>query len=162
MENTQTAIEVTASAEGRATVRLAGVWSIREPLPEPEEAARKVEESHAKTVDFDSSAIERWDSGLLVFLLRLENLLKEKGIAFERGGLPDGVRGMLVLAEVVPEREGARGKDDGLGWVGKLGVWATGAWTGVVSGVEFLGQCVIAFGSLVRGHARFRRSDLFL
>ena len=34
MEHPQTAIEVTGSAEG-ATVRLAGVWSIREPLPEP-------------------------------------------------------------------------------------------------------------------------------
>jgi phospholipid/cholesterol/gamma-HCH transport system permease protein len=162
MEHPSNSIEVSGGSEGRASMRLAGVWSIRESLPEPEETAREVERLGAKTITFDAAAIERWDSGLLVFLIRLEHLLKEKGVALERDGLPEGVRQMLALAEVVPEREGARGKDDERSAVARLGTWTIGAWKGVVTGVEFLGHCVIAFGNFGRGRARFRRSDLLL
>jgi phospholipid/cholesterol/gamma-HCH transport system permease protein len=162
MDNQPTSIEVSGGADARAAIRLAGVWSIRETLPEPEEAAREVEGLGAKTVTFDAGAIERWDSGLLIFLLRLEHLLKEKGVDLDREGLPEGVRQMLALAEVVPEREDARGKDDSKSVVARLGISTTDAWKGVVSGVEFLGRVVIAFGNLGRGRARFRRSDLFL
>ncbi len=162
MADSQTTIEVASSADGRASIRLAGVWSIREALPEPEAAAREVEDLGAKTVTFDAGAIERWDSGLLVFLLRLEHLLKEKHVDLDREGLPEGVRQMLALAEVVPEREGARGKDNEISAVARLGAWSAGLWEGTLSGVEFLGNCVIAFGNLARGRARFRRSDLFL
>jgi phospholipid/cholesterol/gamma-HCH transport system permease protein len=69
---------------------------------------------------------------------------------------------MLALAEVVPEREGARGKDEKATVVARMGTWSIDLWKGAVSGVEFLGSCVIAMGSLARGRARFRRSDLFL
>ena len=162
MEDPHTSIDVSGAADGRASIRLAGVWSIRESLPEPEEAAGKVEGLGAKTVTFDAGAIERWDSGLLIFLLRLEHLLKDKGVELDREGLPEGVRQMLALAEVVPEREGARGKDEDETVVARLGVWSIDLWKGVLSGVEFLGHCVIAAGNLLRGRARFRRSDLFL
>jgi phospholipid/cholesterol/gamma-HCH transport system permease protein len=162
MEDTQTAIEVAAGADGCAVVSLAGVWSIREPLPGPEDAAEKVVALGLKKVGFETGRIGRWDSGLLIFLMRLEHLLTEKGIEVERGGLPDGVRGMLGLAAAVPEREGARGKSDDLNWVGALGIWATELWTGTREALAFLGKCVLAFGNLARGRARFRRSDLFL
>jgi phospholipid/cholesterol/gamma-HCH transport system permease protein len=162
MEHPHSSIEVSGSADGRAAIRLAGVWSIRETLPEPEEAAREVERLGASTVTFDAAGIERWDSGLLIFLLRLEHLLKEKGAELDREGLPEGVRQMLALAEVVPEREGARGKDEKATVVARMGTWSIDLWKGAVSGVEFLGSCVIAMGSLARGRARFRRSDLFL
>src|SRR5688572_14829263 len=151
MEHPHTSIEVSGGADGRAQVRLAGVWSIRETLPEPEQAAREVEGLGAKTVTFDAGGIERWDSGLLIFLLRLEHLLKEKSVELDREGLPEGVRQMLTLAEVVPEREDARGKDDSKSLVARLGAWSIGTWKGVVSGVEFLGHVVIAFGNLARG-----------
>ena len=138
------------------------MWSIQEALPEPEAAAGQVSGLGSKAVRFETDRITRWDSGLLVFLIRFEQLLQETGITIERGGLPEGARRMLALAEAVPERAGARGKPVDLIWIGDLGVWATGMWNGLRDGVEFLGNCVIAFGNLARGRARFRRSDLFL
>ena len=162
MEVHDTAIEVSAGADGRAVVALAGVWSIQQALPEPEAAAEQVAGLGLPAVRFETAGIRRWDSGLLVFLIRLQHLLAEKEIAFERDGLPEGVRGMLSLAEAVPEREGARGKPIDLIWVGDLGVWAAEAWRGTREALEFVGNCVIAFGNLARGRARFRRSDLFL
>jgi phospholipid/cholesterol/gamma-HCH transport system permease protein len=162
MEDPQTAIEVAAGADGLAVVTFAGVWSIQQALPEPEAAAGEVTGLGTKAVRFETGGITRWDSGLLVFLLRFEHLLQQTGIAIERAGLPDGVRRMLALAEVVPEREGARGKPVDLIWIGDLGVWALDMWEGLRDAVGFLGSCVIAFGNLARGKARFRRSDLFL
>jgi phospholipid/cholesterol/gamma-HCH transport system permease protein len=162
MEPSPTAIEVAAGANGRAVVSLAGVWSIQESLPEPEGAAEKIAGLASRSVGFETGGITRWDSGLLVFLLRLEDLLKAKSIPVERGGLPDGVRRMLALAEAVPEREGARGKPLDLIWIGDLGVWATELWKGFRETLAFIGNCVIAFGNLLRGRARFRTSDLFL
>lgn len=162
MTEPPTAIEVAAGGNGRAVVALAGVWSIQEALPEPEAAAQQVLGLSPNALDFDTSRITRWDSGLLVFLIRFEHLLQDKGIAIERAGLPEGVRGMLALAEAVPEREGARGKAVDLIWIGDLGVWATGMWQGIREVLAFVGNCVLAFGNLARGRARFRRSDLFL
>lgn len=163
MEASPSAIEVAAGANGRAVVSLAGTWSIQQPLPEPEGAAVKVTGLGSTTVAFETGGIARWDSGLLVFLIRLEELLKARQIAVERGGLPDGVRRMLALAEAVPEREGARGSGskDQI-WIADVGVRATKTWAGVRDTLAFVGECVIAFGNLLRGRARFRMSDLFL
>jgi phospholipid/cholesterol/gamma-HCH transport system permease protein len=162
MEESDTAIRVSATGDGLALVTLAGDWSIRKGVPEPEAAANEVAGIARKGVRFDSSKIGRWDSGLLVFLLRFEDLLKEKGVAFDRDGLPEGVRRMLGLAEAVPEREGARGTEKKHGVIVRIGL-ATGSVTaGVVEAVEFLGNIVIAFGNMLRGRARFRMSDLFL
>jgi len=162
MEDPQTAIEVEPGDDGRAIATLSGVWSIQEALPEAEAATGQITGLGSKTVRFESGGITRWDSGLLIFLIRLEHLLEEQGITIEREGLPDGVRDMLALAEAVPERAGARSKPVDLIWIGNVGVWATGMWKGLREGVEFLGKVVIALGSLARGKARFRRSDLFL
>ncbi|MFN2378052.1 MAG: ABC transporter permease [Candidatus Binatia bacterium] len=162
MAEPSTAIEVSAGDDGRAVVALAGVWSIQEALPEPEASAQEVLGLSPKTLAFETGNVTRWDSGLLVFLIRFEHLLQDKGITIERGGLPEGVRDMLALAEAVPEREGARGQDVDLIWIGDLGVWAAGMWQGIREVLAFIGNCVLAFGNLARGRARFRRSDLFL
>lgn len=162
MDAPPTVIEVASGTGGRAVVRLAGVWSIQEALPEPEDAAGRIAGLGSKSVGFEAGGITRWDSGLLVFLVRLETLLRDRSLTVDRGGLPEGVRRMLALSEAVPEREGARGKPLDLIWIGDLGVWATESWKGTVEAVGFLGSCVIAFGNLLRGRARFRTSDLFL
>lgn len=162
MEANPTAIEVAAGANGRAVVSLAGVWSIQKSLPEPEEAARKIAGFGSAAVTFETGGITKWDSGLLVFLIRLEEMLKTRKVPVERNGLPDGVRRMLALAEAVPVREGARSTGKPILWVANLGIWATQTWTGFRETLGFVGECVIAFGNLLRGRARFRMSDLFL
>lgn len=162
MDDPQTAIEVAPGSDGQATATLAGVWSLQQTLPEPEAAAGRIQELGCRSVRFDTGRVTRWDSGLLVFLLRLEHLLSEHGIGIDHEGLPEGVRRMLALAAAVPEREGARGKGEDLPWIGRLGVQALDAWQGTRAALEFLGNCVLAMANLARGRARLRRSDLFL
>lgn len=162
MEASPTAIEVAAGANGRAVVSLAGAWSIQQSLPEPEGAAGRILGLGPSAVAFETGGITRWDSGLLVFLIRLEEILRGQEVPVERDGLPDGVRRMLALAEAVPEREGARGSSKDQIWIADLGIRATKTWAGVRETLAFVGECVIAFGNLLRGRARFRLSDLFL
>jgi len=162
MGNPATSIDVSAGHDGRALVKLAGLWSIQGELPEPEAAAAQVVETGPSEVRFDTSGIDRWDSGLLIFLIRFEHLLAEHGIPSERAGLPEGVRGMLHLAEAVPEREGARGQAVELTPLASLGVHAKAVGHGATATLEFVGSCVLAFVSLAAGKARFRTSDLFL
>jgi phospholipid/cholesterol/gamma-HCH transport system permease protein len=161
MEETRTEIEVTGEAD-HALIKLSGVWSIRAHLPEPENAARPVLALGMKDARFDTAAVTRWDSGLLIFLVRLEHLLAEHGVRSDRSGLPDGVRGMLTLAETVPEREGAKTKAARVGWIARIGLASTRFGRGFVQGVEFIGACLIAFGNALRGRARFRAQDLFV
>src|SRR5690349_21133965 len=107
-QGADTSIQVIADGDA-AAVKLIGQWSIRGELPAPEPSVAEVEKLGSKRVRYDASGIGHWDSGLLIFLIRFEELLKERGVEIDRAGLPDGVRGMLHLAEAVPEREGARG-----------------------------------------------------
>lgn len=160
-ESTNT-IMVDTSANGAAVVTLSGIWTIQNSVEQPEDTARTIAESSCRSVQFQTTGITRWDSALLVFLTRLELLLASADITSDRSGLPSGVQRILALAEAVPEREGARAKATDMIWVGDLGVWTTQVWQGTRQALEFLGNCVIAFGNLARGKARFRRSDLFL
>ncbi|HXC53631.1 MAG TPA: ABC transporter permease [Candidatus Limnocylindrales bacterium] len=159
MEDTKSSIVVSGDHD-EAVVNLSGVWSIRENLPEPENAARQVIALGHKVVRFDTSAVERWDSGLLVFLIRFTHLLAEHGVHLDRQGLPDGARSMLKLAETVPEREGARAQQVQPSVVTRIGLWTTRTGHNALEALEFVGSIVIAFGSVIRGRARFRRSDL--
>lgn len=161
MGDSATAIEVTA-AGGGALVRLSGDWSLAAGVPEAEDTVEKVAGLGGGKAAFDTSGLGRWDSGLLVFLLRFEGLLEARGIASERDGLPEGVRNLLTLAAAVPEREGARGKNETHGLLTRLGTATAESFDGIHEAFEFLGEVVIAFGNLLRGRARFRKSDLFL
>jgi phospholipid/cholesterol/gamma-HCH transport system permease protein len=161
MDQPPTSIEVTGEGD-RALVRLAGVWSIRSELPDAEELAKEVIALGHRAVRFDASAVERWDSGLLIFLTRTEQLLGEQNVSVDRAGLPDGVRAMLSLAEAVPERAGARGSGTRETPMARLGAAVLRVWSRGAEAVEFLGACVIAFVQVMRGKARFRRSDLSL
>jgi len=155
-------IEITTADDGAAVLELSGDWSLRGEMPAPEEIARRVAELRPAAVRFDASGLGRWDSALLIFLVRFEALLKEGNLEAARDGLPDGVRNLLKLAAEVPEREGARGQKAALGRVARLGIWTSDRAVGVHESVEFLGNVVLAFGNLLRGRARLRRRDLFL
>jgi phospholipid/cholesterol/gamma-HCH transport system permease protein len=103
-----------------------------------------------------------WDSGLVTFLRKLAELCAERQITLDRAGLPEGIRRLLDLAAAVPERQGARReamRDPILARIGTATI-ATTASAGSMLG--FIGEAFLAFPKLLRGQARFRRSDLAL
>jgi phospholipid/cholesterol/gamma-HCH transport system permease protein len=111
---------------------------------------------------FDTRDLTSWDSGLLTLLRQVVDLCRQRHIAPDQAGLPDGVRKLLALAAAVPERAGARreaAREPILARIGKAAI-ATMDSSGAMLG--FIGEAFLAFLKLLRGQARFRRVDLAL
>ena len=144
-------------------LRLDGTWTQHAELPSMAEVERQLEgEPRVRRLTFATQDGMEWDSVLLTFLLKLEDLGTRHQVEIDHSGLPQGVQRLLALATAVPERQGARrqaGRENVLVRLGKR------AFTAIDNAGElltFLGQAVLAFGKLLRGQARFRRVDLWL
>ncbi len=142
-----------------STLHLAGVWQLGRALPSAESVARDLRASAG--VRFDAAELKRWDTGLMVFLLQLERLCRERGLELDPGGLPDGARRLYRLATAVPPASRAERKAPaGLFW--RVGQATLEAAAEARAMIAFIGEATLAFGRLVTGRARFRRSDLVL
>src|SRR5215472_14958855 len=144
-----------------AVLEFAGHWLSQRGLPEPSGALRELQAARVTHVAFDVREIAAWDSGLVTFVLKLLGDLATRGVAADRAGLPDGVRRLIAMAEAVPERQTGR-TDARPPWLARIGTRAIAVSSGVAVGFAFLGEALLAFGALVRRHARFRVSDLLV
>ncbi len=150
-------------AADRLQVRLSGSW-LRD-LPQPavadlEEALRNA--PGTCRVVFDCRELQAWDSSLLTFLLRLIQQGEEVGFSVLQEGLPEGVQKLLHLASAVPEKKAGRqegGREPFLSRIGNRVLFAFGEGSNILT---FIGESVRALWRLVRGKARFRRSDFTL
>ena len=144
-------------------LRLSGSWRLSRPLPAAADVERELEgRSGIRRIAIDVGGLTGWDSGLLIFLRGLDGFADRMGLETDASGLPEGVRRLLRLAAAVPERAGARraaARESFLARVGRETVALVQASRELVA---FLGEVTIAFGRLLRGKARFRRSDLML
>jgi phospholipid/cholesterol/gamma-HCH transport system permease protein len=145
-------------------LRLTGAWTLENSAPSPAEGTRALGQLPTpRGLSFDTDGLEDWDSALLVFLLRVERWAGEVGVEVSRAGLPEGVRRLLALATAVPPK--ATGGDAGkqpAGLVTRVGNAGLAWWSDALRTVAFVGAATLAFGALLRGKARFRRSDLML
>ena len=143
-------------------VGLAGTWQISAHLPGTTAVEAALDGPPApEGIQFDSAGIEGWDSSVLTFLMGVEDAADDRSIPVDHEGLPDGVRRLVELARAVPER-GTRSeepKGSPLARVGRLGAKV---YDGALSELEFLGEATRAFGTFLRGKARYRKSDLRL
>ena len=115
-----------------------------------------------RAVTFDLEGLERWDTGVLAFLAKVEDLARTQHVTVERGGLPEPVQRLLSLAEAVPEKQDARARETATSWVTRVGLATQRAWGQTVSAVTFLGDATLALGRFLTGRARFRWRDLAL
>jgi phospholipid/cholesterol/gamma-HCH transport system permease protein len=144
-------------------VALAGDWRLGAQRPSADDLAKQVEsEAGVRTVAFDSQNLTGWDTGLLTFLARVQEVCDGKGIQLNSDGLPEGARRLLALATAVPERKGARREDVRAALLPRIGESAVESFRSSVEMVSFIGEAFLALGRFLVGKAQFRRSDLFL
>lgn len=144
-------------------VRLSGSWTIQTKLPSVSELQQQLAAPpQIQRLSFESQDLSGWDSGLLTFLLKLAEQCRDHAIDVEYTGLPAGVQRLLSLATAVPERQGARKAAVRESMLVRTGTRVTTRFAGALEIIAFVGQVLAAFGKLVRGTARFRRSDLLL
>jgi len=115
-----------------------------------------------KVLSFESAGVIGWDSRFVAFIRNCSELSRTRNVAFRDDGLPEGVRRLLRLAQVVPDRIDARHESVKPQLLQKLGERAIQGWRGTLEMFTFLGENLVALGNLFRGRAQFRWSDAFL
>jgi phospholipid/cholesterol/gamma-HCH transport system permease protein len=143
-------------------LKLEGCWTIDHTLPSASELEKALETGpKAQRLGFLADGLGKWDSGLLNFLLKVQELCSRKGITAEIDTLPEGIRRLLRLATAVPERKGAARSKVRTSFLSKVGTAAVDFGTSVVEMVGFIGEAFIAIVKMFGGKANFRWSDLF-
>ncbi|HEV2055930.1 MAG TPA: ABC transporter permease [Methylomirabilota bacterium] len=150
------------AADGSLVLRLSGSWRMQDHLPSAAEVETKIgARSSARRLAFDTREVSAWDTGLLVFVLKVIEAGTPRGITADRTGLPEGVRKLLDLAAAVPERDTKRGGAE-QPLLARVGSAAAGAGDGAREMVTFVGEASLALARAAVGRARFRRVDLVL
>jgi phospholipid/cholesterol/gamma-HCH transport system permease protein len=144
-------------------VQLSGSWTLQRQTPTAAELQGQLEAgTGVRRLVVEARELTGWDSGLVTFLRNVARVCTQRRIAFQRDGLPDGVRRLLDLAAAVPERVGARREAVRGPILTRIGK-ATTATTASAGGMlGFIGEAFLAFLKLLRWQAHFRRVDLAL
>jgi phospholipid/cholesterol/gamma-HCH transport system permease protein len=141
---------------------LSGSWRLASSLPSMDELKEKIDPDQVKCIGFETGELKDWDSGLLTFLIKVNQFCSQNKIEFEGRGIPEGARRLLKLATAVPEREGSQKRPKREAFLDLIGTKGILFWRSTLEMVDFLGGASVAFGRLLTGRASFRRSDLVL
>jgi phospholipid/cholesterol/gamma-HCH transport system permease protein len=144
-------------------LRLAGSWKFADGIPSVQAiwAGPEFAENISRFT-FDTTELRGWDSGILTFLLRLQNECKERRVTVDEAGLPDGIVRLMRLALAVEERAGARREAKRDDFLTRWGKSAIAIGRSSEEFLAFLGTASLAFGNWLRGRARVRLSDVWL
>jgi phospholipid/cholesterol/gamma-HCH transport system permease protein len=156
-------MRIDRQSDGSLQILLSGSWilgsnrSRHDLWLEELETALPVEK-----VIFKTDELAAWDSGLLNFLQKILQRLKNKGIESDLSGLPQGVQRLIELASAVPERKGARRGTVREFFLVRVGGATLDFGRSAVELLEFIGESAQATWRLFLGKARFRRSDFIM
>jgi len=158
-----TRLGVERGRNGAVVVRLAGAWALEDGLPDMAPIDEALGGSPPPpALAFDMTGLERWDSGVLAFVAKVEDAARARKVTVNREGLPPAVQRLLALAEAVPEKQGTRAAEKPASWLARVGLGARRSWGQSVSALTFIGEATLALGRFVTGRARFRWRDLML
>jgi phospholipid/cholesterol/gamma-HCH transport system permease protein len=159
---TQGELRVSHPSEETLLLWLLGDWSLQGGMPSIAEVQAQVDAGpRPQRLAFDARELTSWDSGLLVVLRDIADLCAQRHIALDRAGLPEGIRRLLDLAAVPEQTEARREevRESVLARIGKRTMVLAGSARDMLG---FIGEACLAFGKLLQGRVRFRRSDLAL
>jgi phospholipid/cholesterol/gamma-HCH transport system permease protein len=149
-------------AGGELEIRLAGSWRLHRGLAEEgAEVERELAgDRKPSTVTFDTNQLGSWDSALLTFLSRIEGYCAAHQIPIEHKGLPVGVARLLELANSAPSQASTAAPATRPMLLERAGTVFIGYAKSFSDALDFLGETTIAFGRLLAGRARYRKSDV--
>lgn len=145
-----------------AIVSLEGDWVVQGDLPGVEEVEKQLKDGASRALEFETAKLGRWDSGLLAFLVSCSDMCNRLKIEFKSDSLPEGVRKLIRLSQVVPEKEDAKRQEQSSSLFHSVGEVVLQKHSGVHQAVSFIGEAVLAGANLIRGKAQFRWPDAFV
>jgi phospholipid/cholesterol/gamma-HCH transport system permease protein len=152
------------SGDWLASGDLPGVSEVERSLGREAEGGAAIQspDKHEKSLEFVTAGLGRWNTGLIIFLLKCHALCQQNGLAFRADTLPSGVAKLIQLSQSAPERADASTKPAKTSRLARIGEFALHPLSGAYGMLQFLGETVLALRNLLRGQAQFRRSDVWL
>ena len=156
-------LDFSRTEEGTLLVHLKGTWKTGQDHPAADEVMYQAAmRPGTRTIIFDYSSLDAWDSSLLTFLVNLSDRCSSTQITMDTLGLPQGVVRLLRLASGSMAAEGLPEKNADVSFLANIGEHTFKLVRYSLSVLEFLGEAFIALTRFLRGKARYRRSDLGL
>jgi phospholipid/cholesterol/gamma-HCH transport system permease protein len=164
MESAETTgVTVRRQDDGTLQVELAGDWLATRGLPGLDAIEKEFATGEpVSSVRFETAKLGRWDSGLLVFLSKCEELCRHRQVACDSAALPDGARHLLRLTRVAPEKKDTRREAPPGSVLRRIGEAVLRGWEANREMVRFVGESALASVRLLRGRAQFRWRDAAL
>ena len=162
-EGTPAVVEVLRPAGDRMVIVIRGNWLMKHQVPGVAAIEAEIRRALPTAgVEFDTAGLGEWDSGLLNFVWKCQDLCRLHQIPLAEESLPPGVKKLIRLARAVPETKDANRSAPPHSLVATLGEGALHKWEGERAAATFLGSTVLALLKLVRGRAQFRWSDTLM
>jgi phospholipid/cholesterol/gamma-HCH transport system permease protein len=148
---------------GVLRVQVSGSWALAKGLPSTSEVEKAIDQGAALSrLSFEAANLETWDSSLVNAIYKLVRHCKRAGVPLDLSGLPEGVRGLLDLAEAVVPRQEIQEHLPDASFLADVGSEALEFFRSVTDILRFVGGVSVSLGRMLRGRARYRGSDLFL
>ncbi|MGI9212280.1 MAG: MlaE family ABC transporter permease [Methylococcaceae bacterium] len=149
--------------EGELEVRFSGSWNQPVDLPDSQALFDQMKSGPSvHAVVFMAEDIGEWDSRLPTYVLQVIRHCRTLSVEPDCTRLPDGLRRLLILAEAVPERSGARRSDTKQRLLEQLGRQVLTGWNDLAALVRFTGEICLALVALGLNRARFRHIDFMI
>jgi phospholipid/cholesterol/gamma-HCH transport system permease protein len=153
-------LTISGAVPGQVCIRIGGAWRIQQGVPVAADLIRLASGPPAAAVSFDGRRLTSWDSSLVTFAYGVTEELRQRGLAVDLEGLPDGVRRLLALATIRPETAAAAPSRQRRPWLVSIGDRVLTRTSGLRSELALIGEVATAFGRLVTGRARVRGGDV--
>ena len=148
---------------GVLQVQVSGSWALASGLPSTHEVEQVIDGGEALSrLCFDAGNLETWDSSLVNVIYKLVRHSRRAGVPLDLSGLPEGLRGLLDLAEAVAPHREIQDHHPDASFLADVGSEAVVFFRSVADIVRFVGGVSVSLGRMLRGRARYRGSDLFL
>lgn len=156
-------VNITMQSADTLLVKLSGRWKITEPLPSATDVQKSLQTAKGiSRLAFDTKDLSTWDSGLLIFLIKILEICSKAKIEVTKEGLPEGAQRLINLATSVRNKREMRKEVKKESFLAMIGEKAIVLIHSVTEMLDFLGESFLAFARLLTGKTSFRRSDLFL
>jgi len=154
--------ELSEKNPGEYFLNLSGDWTTLNQVPSYDQVIDELNNKNSSAIKFDTSDLGHWDSGLLVFLLRINSFAEKEKIKFDDNGLPEGVRKLIKLSTAVPIVDNQEKDEIDLPLLDRIGSASLRVKGSAGDMLDFIGQVFLSFSRMFTGKAIFRRSDFLI
>lgn len=146
-------------ADGIAVIKISGDWLVSDKRPDSGVIIGKLPPD-AREIKFDASALGKFDSALICFLLKIYDASIERKTALSLASLPESAVSLLNLATAVNIKTNESKNYHNKNIFHEVGTHTISTLQKVKQQLAFLGEFTMAFCNIFRLRSRFMASDL--